>query len=169
MILICPTLFNKGSDSRLALRDWPIMHWKELCEIIPNSLSYKIVLTIEHAKLFQEYSDKIITPIDLSDLSSTIKNSSLVVTQDSGVMHLCRFFKIKVIALFGPTDPYIFATNFEIIIKASNVLCSPCHDGRSFTINCKDNVCMKNIHPSDVLTKILDALDLNYKKNHSLK
>ena len=161
MILICPSLFFQGSDLRLALRDWPLDHWHDLIRMLAGKYDFKICLITAHSELFSNYSDLVIFPKGLVELSDLIKVCDLVVTQDSGVMHLSRFYKKSVIALFGPTNPEVFATNFEHVIRLTNIACSPCHDGRSFSVNCINNICMKNISPDLVFSKIIEIASFN--------
>ncbi|MBF0485680.1 MAG: glycosyltransferase family 9 protein [Candidatus Omnitrophica bacterium] len=44
----------------------------------------------------------------LTELCCIIREASLAVTNDSGVMHLASYLGIPTIALFGPTDPLVY-------------------------------------------------------------
>ena len=115
-------------------------------------------MTKELSKKFTKFKNKIIFANNLEELFAIVGSAKLVLTQDSGFMHIARFKKTKVIALFGPTDPYIFAQSEEIIIRNEEISCSPCHDGRKFS-NCSDNICMKSINPDYVFFVLLNNLE----------
>ena len=162
MFLVCPAIFDyqKGtsSTSKLALRDWPIKSWNHLIYLLEEKkLVFNIITTKNLKKNFKTQNDNIICPSNLNDLFEYIKNADLILTQDSGFMHIARYFKKKVIVLFGPTNPYIFTGGNEIVIRDSNLKCSPCHDGRNFT-NCNDNACMKSIQPEYVYRVVLEVM-----------
>ena len=72
-------------------------------------------------------------------------------------MHISRFFKTKVIVLFGPTNPFIFTGGEEIVIRNNSLNCSPCHNGRNFE-SCNDNICMTSIDPSYVFKVVFEVM-----------
>ena len=168
MFLVCPAIFDyqKGnsSTSNLALRDWPITSWNKLIRLLEDEkVVFKLITTKNLKKNFKTQNHNIICPSNLDELFEYIKNSDLIITQDSGFMHIARYFKKKVIVLFGPTNPYIFTGGDEIVIRNSTLNCSPCHDGRNF-INCNDNICMKSINPEYVYRVVLEVIQsLKYK------
>jgi len=63
----------------------------------------------------------------LLDLAYLYKKAQLVITTDSGPMHLAAAMETPVIALFGPTDPARtgpYGTGHTII--RTELSCSPC-------------------------------------------
>lgn len=160
MLLICPATYDlRNSTKKLALRDWPLEYWINLIgKVEKHGIEYRIVVTKELSKKFTKFKNKILFANSLEHLFAIIDSAKLVLTQDSGFMHIARFKKTKVIALFGPTDPEIFTQSEEIIIRNEKISCSPCHDGRKFS-NCSDNICMKTINPEDVFSVVLKNLE----------
>jgi heptosyltransferase-2 len=82
----------------------------------------------------------------------------LLVTHDTGTLHLAKLSGIKIIALFGPVNPKErigINENIEIIWGGTELPCSPCYNGKEFA-KCANNVCMKNISVQSVLDKIAD-------------
>lgn len=93
---------------------------------------------------------------NLRELACLIKDCDLLITNDSGPMHIADAFQTPLIALFGSTDeeltgPYGQARN--VIHK--HVSCSPC-----FKRVCPiDFRCMKEISVDEVLEKAKNWLD----------
>lgn len=82
---------------------------------------------------------------DLKELTALIAGARVVVTNDSGPMHIAAALDIPVIALFGPTDPaktgpYGWQKNKKMRVIKANVPCSPCREKR-----CEDLKCMTDI------------------------
>lgn len=82
----------------------------------------------------------------LQALIAIIRGACLVISNDSGPMHIAAAFGIPVVAIFGPTSPVRTGPYGEghIIIK-SDEKCSPC-----FRKQCDDLKCMKGITPDIV-------------------
>ncbi len=86
---------------------------------------------------------------DLNKLGALLDRANLVISGDSGPMHIAVARKTRVIALFGPTSPRTTgpygAGNYTVLWK--DVGCPvPCYDA-----SCTDNRCMKAITVEDVM------------------
>ncbi len=94
----------------------------------------------------------------LGQLGALMKQADIVITADSGPMHIAAAVGRKVIALFGPTSsaitgPYPLG---EHIIIQKDVGCEvPCYDK-----NCRDYRCMQAITVDEVLRKVEGLLAL---------
>lgn len=90
----------------------------------------------------------------LAELAQFYKKARLVITTDSGPMHLAAAVGTEVVALFGPTDPQRTGPYGEghTIIRA-DLPCSPC-----FLKNCQTKKCMQDILPGQVLAVIKERL-----------
>ncbi len=84
---------------------------------------------------------------DLAELAGIFSLCDLVVTPDTGPMHLAAAVKAPLIALFGPTAPWRtgpYGKSHLIFRKA--LACSPC-----FRKTCSTVECMKSITVEEVL------------------
>jgi ADP-heptose:LPS heptosyltransferase len=97
----------------------------------------------------------------VEELFVVMRDAKLVISNDSGPMHIAYAFRKPVVALFGPCSPEQYGVNSNGISIYKNIYCSPCvHD---FIIPpCKgDNQCMKLIAVSEVLLACKHLLDGN--------
>jgi len=83
----------------------------------------------------------------LRELCYLLKEASLFVGVDSGVMHLASSFDIPVVGIFGPTDPsYVGPQNRRSRVVKEKMECSPC-----YLKGCEQRPCMKNLEVQTVL------------------
>jgi heptosyltransferase I len=90
----------------------------------------------------------------LPELAYLYKKAQLVITTDSGPMHLAAAVGTEVVALFGPTDPVRtgpYGAGHTII--RIELPCSPC-----FKKNCPTIKCMHDILPEQVFAVIEERL-----------
>jgi ADP-heptose:LPS heptosyltransferase len=85
--------------------------------------------------------------LSLNKLATLYKNADVVITGDTGPLHLACALETKVIALFAATDPKKFGPyNLKngVIIKKPQI-CSPC-----ISRKCKNPKCFLQITPEEV-------------------
>ncbi|CAD7776406.1 Glycosyltransferase family 9 (heptosyltransferase) [Candidatus Methanoperedenaceae archaeon GB50] len=86
---------------------------------------------------------------------SIIKKSMLVISNDSGLMHLTAALKHPQIAIFGPTNPKRTAPYGKTTkIIYHQVACAPC----KYRQCPKDHICMHQIKVEEVFTAVQDLL-----------
>jgi lipopolysaccharide heptosyltransferase II len=91
---------------------------------------------------------------ELSELIGLMRGASVVITNDSGPMHIGAALNIPVIAVFGPTSPVLTGPYGKgHVVLQSDDPCSPC-----FRRECADMKCMLKITPGDVLETAEDVL-----------
>tara|TARA_B100000508_G_C11463248_1_gene280243 strand:- start:4078 stop:4815 length:738 start_codon:yes stop_codon:yes gene_type:complete len=167
-----------SSDLRLERR-WDQNNFIELVQKILTAFpEYNILLIGSKGEqsYTQEVADKINSDRVINTAGKTsideaigiIENAQLMITNDTGPMHIGFSVKVPVICLFGPCSPdqYGMSENAHIIYK--NAYCSPCvHDFEIAPCN-GNNVCMKLIQVDEVFDKVVDVLDQE-KSNINLK
>jgi len=98
---------------------------------------------------------------DIKMLSAVFSKSSILITNDSGPLHLAYVMGLPTISLFGPETPYLYGPieNDKHRVFYSDLYCSPCLNiYNSKVSHCEDNLCMKLIKPSIVIDEIQKRL-----------
>ena len=138
---------------------WGNDRFASLCNLITDKFDMRVVLTGSGSMVSE--IDKIIAmtngrtvnlagKTDLKELTAIICYSKLMITVDSGPMHIAAAIGKPVIALFGPTAPWRTGPygDRHIVIR-KGLPCSPC-----FLKKCKDVKCMKEIKVEDVIKAV---------------
>jgi heptosyltransferase-2 len=89
----------------------------------------------------------------ITDLMSEIANLDLMITGDSGPMHLAAAFQVPTISIFGPTnykETSQWMNKKSVIVKKS-LECQPCMER---LCPLKHHNCMKQILASDILIEV---------------
>ncbi len=114
-----------GSENNPAKR-WPVAHWRTLVEALPEA-RFVIFGTAHDAPIAQAIAagfapgrvEDRAGRTDLAAFSAGLRACRLLVTNDTGGMHLANALGVPLIALFGPTNPVrtgpVFAAPAEIL------------------------------------------------------
>jgi heptosyltransferase-2 len=127
-----------------------------LCTTIANGINKK-----SEGACAIEYSDQ----FSLLETAAAMQFCDIIVTNDSGLMHIAAAIKKKVVAIFGSTvrEFGFFPVGTEnIVIERKGLYCRPCsHIGRS---NCPEGHfrCMNEIQVDDLVDSI-KAVDVGIK------
>lgn len=140
---------------------WPPAHIAALADRLVRELDALVVLTgapneapLASAVLGRgrERILNLVGQTTIPELVAVLAASDVLVTGDSGPMHIACAVRTPVVALHGPTDPAISGpTAPDAIILRQTLWCSPCYDA-SATAECPfgNPVCMKSIGPDIV-------------------
>jgi len=108
----------------------------------------------------EENSDKIINlvgKLSLKESAIIIKQSKLVISNDSGLLHLAEVFKKKVIAIFGSTTEELgffpYSTDYKVI-ENKELNCRPCSHFGKRKCPKKHFKCMEDITVDEVFKAI---------------
>lgn len=94
--------------------------------------------------------------LDLAGLAAALSHCNLLVTNDSGPMHLAAALGVRCVALFGPTDPRRTAPagrGHEVVYR--DLWCSPCFRRRCPLLH---HGCLRGIGVAEVVTRSLAVL-----------
>ena len=148
-------LFNPGAFYGTAKR-WPAEKYAELARLLQKDLNTHILIigSRDEIELAESIANSMETPAvilsgktSLRELAALMGLADLLVTNDSGPMHMANALGTPVVALFGPTDPRSTKPYQDpsLYIK-KEVPCWPC----SYRECPFDHRCMTQISPEEV-------------------
>lgn len=176
--LLAPEHIRRGTvmvamnpTARWATKQWPPESFAETTDRLQQRGDVRVVLIGgrgDRAVGERMMRHMRTAPIDLmgkttlKELIALLRRVHVLVTNDSGPMHLAAALGTPVVALFGPTDPARtgpYGPGHTVL--RSGVPCSPC-----FSRRCTNTVtmqCLTTIRPQEVIdsaTKLLKGEDL---------
>ena len=160
-----------ASDLRIERR-WPANNFITLLQVLRKSYPEKIFLLIGaeneipwvksiHDNLDSFTKDRVFNSaglFTLYELFALIDSCEVVISNDTGPMHISFALNKPTISLFGPSSPVQYGQSPCAFGIYKNIYCSPCvHD--FLTPPCKgDNQCMKQIKVDEVFTLCKELL-----------
>jgi 3-deoxy-D-manno-octulosonic-acid transferase/heptosyltransferase-1 len=141
---------------------WSNHQFAWLCDRIIQDMKVPVVFTGSEEKAIEGIQSFMTMPsvnlagrTTLRDLTCLYREASLLITTDSGPMHLAAAVGTPVVALFGPTDPRRtgpYGPGHTVISKA--LPCSPC-----FLKTCASQQCMRDITVEEVFEAVKEKLE----------
>jgi heptosyltransferase-2 len=104
--------------------------------------------------------------ISLSTSAALLKQSRMLITNDSAFMHIAVAFSIPSVAIFGPSNPLSLLPQNDINRWISaGIDCSPCYCNAIFKGCRRDLACMKQLQEEKVLS-VIKQLELEINGKH---
>ena len=164
-------LFPGGASADL--RSWANEKWIELGKRIFSKYGYAIILSggnedCKHAQQILSMLLKVGVSavsvagvISLDELNGVLRQAELLVTVNTGIMHLGAAVNIPLIALHGATDYKRWGPiSAKAVVVQSNEPCQPCIS-LGFESKCRNPVCMQNITVDMVWEQVKKATKLH--------
>jgi heptosyltransferase-2 len=153
-----------------ALRRWPVERYRAVAEgLLATGTPVTLVGDRMDAWVRRTFAGlPVRDEIGAHGLTGTLAllaHAQLVITHDTGPLHLAQLVRAQVLALFGPTNPAQFVSRdagVTVLWGGADLACRPCYDGREFAA-CRDNLCMQEISVDQVLHR---ALEMNPTTTH---
>ncbi len=164
-IIACHVSSNNGQSKR-----WPISYWAKLADRLIHEDNYAIIFTGAPDDLpliaaitqrMHEQAYNFAGKTSLSQLTALLKTVDLLITGDSGPMHIAAAVGTALIAIHGPTDPGLSGpTSPHATVLRDTIWCSPCYKAKGAPADCRfyTTQCMKNILPDQVLRVVHEKL-----------
>jgi lipopolysaccharide heptosyltransferase II len=163
-LVACHVSANNGQSKR-----WPVPYWATLLDRLMREEGVSIVLTGASSDLpliekitarMREQPMILAGQTTLNQLAALLKRADLLISGDSGPMHMAAAVGTPLIAIHGPTDPALSGpVSRHATILRSDIWCSPCYQARD-TADCRffTTQCMKNILPAQVFAVAREKL-----------
>jgi heptosyltransferase-2 len=150
------------------LRRWPVASYVALANELTR-LGIEVVLIGDQgdrrvaAEFAATAAVDLIGKHSLRETLQVLRDVDLIVTHDTGPLHLARLVRTPIVALFGPTPPEHVvgrSDDIEALQAGFEVPCRPCYDGRNYA-RCFDNVCMKGISVHEVVAAVVRRINVS--------
>jgi hypothetical protein len=145
---------GSGSETKC----WPVERFEALARELKRETDCSIVMILGPADerlvermraLTKELHSPIAHSLPLRSLAAALANCALYVGNDSGVTHLAAAVGVPTVAIFGPTDPIMWAPNGDNVkIVQGDIECSPCKSDKMR--QCIDRKCLTVISVDEV-------------------
>jgi heptosyltransferase-1 len=146
---------------------WEDGKFAELCDRIHRELGIRVVLTGGEAPPLERIQARMKTAAvnlggqtTLRELACLYREAVLVISTDSGPMHLAAAVGTQVVALFGPTNPSRtgpYGPGHRIIRQ--ELTCIPC-----LKKHCETQRCMRGIGVEEVFAAVREVLESGKNK-----
>jgi lipopolysaccharide heptosyltransferase II len=163
-LIVCHIGSNNGQSKR-----WPIPYWAILIDKLIREQNAQVILTgssedksliVSVTSQMQEQAIDLAGKTSLPQLVALLQQANLVISGDSGPMHIAAAVGTPLIAIHGPTDPTLSGpVSPTATVLRSDIWCSPCYNAKD-TADCRffTTQCMKNILPAQVLAVVQEKL-----------
>ncbi len=147
-----------------AIKRWPPDYFGRLADALIEEYGVEVMVLwgpgeeriVEEVTGAMKHRPLILPEATLSELGAYLKCCRLLVSNDSGPMHMAAALNVPTIGIFGPTDPLAQGPWGEGhgVVRQENVDCLGCN-----RTDCPiGNICMTTLKPDDVLTRIRSFL-----------
>ena len=149
---------------------WFIDRWCDLAERIVSQSQYRVMILGDEVD--KPLGDEIIGRIggngwnaagklSLSQSAAAISHCQVVITHDSGLMHIAAARRVPIVAIFGPTVKafgfYPFRVPYRVVERS--LKCRPCSTKGSSRCPLGHFKCMQEITPEHVHNAFKDLTD----------
>ena len=159
-----------GSGRGQQFKRWPIDYFISLSNQLISDFNGKIIVFIGPDE--EDMVDKVVKKMKdfpivvrrktICEVAAIMSKCKVIVTNDSGLMHVATTTAVPVIAIMGPTDskrtsPY----GMKNRVVSLGLPCSPCYNHFQLKFKCLNNTpfkCLGDLKPNIVLSAISDVL-----------
>jgi len=144
--------------ARSSMKRWPKEKFTGLAVSLKREFGLKIVLVGDKddglaAKFIKENADEEICDLTakttIPQLACLLTKAELLITGDSGIMHLGSYLEVPVVAIFGPTDEEKYGpwSALSSVVK-KDLVCRPCEKA---VCRFGKLECLEVVNPPDVI------------------
>jgi heptosyltransferase I len=161
-----------NASARWETKRWPLRHFAEAADGLSEALALPIVFIGGAAEREEAQAVMALMRTNAVDLTGQtpvgllpclLRQAAVLITNDSGPMHIAAAVGTPVVALFGPTDPRRTGPYGKgHLVLSHAVECSPC-----FSRDCFRAVkleCLVEVKPDQVVRAVQQQLDQSLKQ-----
>jgi lipopolysaccharide heptosyltransferase II len=144
------------------LKRWPQEHFSRLIDLLTERYNAQVIISgsfmdyplareIAALTIHKPFIASGLTT--LKQLGALFQKSDVVISADSGPLHIAIAVQARTVSLFGPTSPEMtgpLGRGDHFVLRHSELACViPCYN-----LDCKDNICMSSITVEQVLDEV---------------
>ena len=164
---------NPNASELKLERRWPKEYFAKVIHSLPHTDSLAVLIVGSPSE--RAYTEELATllkdaPVRVHNAAgelpfdafcALLSKLSLLVTNDSGPLHLARSFGTPTVSLWGPTHPAVFSPRGERHISLYRpIYCSPCTHFSDVPPCAGDNQCLKKLSWERCARAVFRMLDL---------
>lgn len=159
----CVVAIHPGSGS--PAKNWPAARFAEVLRHLHRSLDVRVLLLrgpadssvvsqVQQALGEEDYT--LLDELPVAALAAVLSRCQAYLGNDSGITHLAAAVGVPALAIFGPTDPAVWAPRGPCVrVLSGGVPCAPCSREQSRT--CGRRLCLEAVTTSAV-NDVLDGI-----------
>jgi lipopolysaccharide heptosyltransferase II len=163
--LVGSPLVAINAGARWATKQWPSSAFADVADQLQDEGIRVVVIgrdaegdpasaVVDHMRTS---AINLVGKTSIKELIALLRRVHLLITNDSGPMHLAAAVGTPIVALFGPTDPRRTGPYGPgHLVLRSGIPCSPCFSRRC--VNPKTLECLTSISPGQVFQQALQVL-----------
>lgn len=150
---------------------WPVHKWKEFCEKLPHptillggkedAANGNKIASIDTVKIYNACGK-----FSINESADIVHKSKIVVSNDTGLMHIAAAYKKPIISLWGNTVPSFgmypyYSTNDRLecdILQVNKLWCRPCSKIGYDKCPLGHFKCMEKIDVDELINKVKERL-----------
>ncbi|HWR32150.1 MAG TPA: glycosyltransferase family 9 protein [Chitinophagaceae bacterium] len=149
-----------------ATKQWPVHKWKEFC----GKMNHPVILLGDQYDAANGNEIASVDPIkvynacgkfSINESADLVRKSKLVISHDTGLMHIAAAFKRPIISLWGNTVPSFGMTPYygdaavaDVIMQVHKLWCRPCTKIGYKKCPLGHFKCMEKIEADEVIKKV---------------
>jgi heptosyltransferase-2 len=144
-----------------ALRRWPIENYVALASsLLQRGMEVVLAGGPDDAWAVSSFAGLAVTDLvgklTLPEMLALLDDSDVIVTHDTGPLHLAGVTGVGIVSIFGPTDPrgrLPQRANTVALWGGEGFACRPCYDGRDYA-PCLHNGCVRQVSAEMVVREV---------------
>jgi len=164
-------VFHPGVSHYGRIKQWRVENYLRLMEMLESDCDPLMILSFgpqesESVKFFK--SSNFVYPLprlfSLKELMALLSKADLVISCDTGPLHLATALMKPLVGIYGPKSPKIYGPYFSGSVASSqSCSCVPCNL-RVCPHKKEISPCMDDLSPEDVYERVKKELELNKRR-----
>lgn len=155
---------NLSASAKWPTKNWPLEYMAKLADQLAQR-NIRVLVTgapcdeataKKFMSLCKSKPANLVGKTDILQLAAVIRKCKAFITPDSAPLHIAAAMNVPAIVFFGPTASRRHVPPAKkLVILQRDLRCRPCYSGRCRILT---HACMREIHPDEVESKVVQIL-----------